>query len=830
MGNGWDIDKELENVDISALKPLANNAQPIQQQSPKQFNIDDEINNIDVSQFKPLSATPLNQQPDDVLEQAATGARSFVEGATMGLSEPLVSGAKAGASEVYDYITKGDDLKFDDLSKKYDEEIQKRLQLKAKYPTTDISMQITGAFAPLLATGGAALAGRFGLSATSSALKGGAAVAEAVNPVSRVIGAGTNAIGQGLTRAGQSIGQAIGLGGKTGAVVEGIGRVGRAATTGTVGALASGVVGKGLEEVGNQKTASLEEQAEFGGKLGAGIQAGLEALGVASKGASKVARILTGLKQKVFDRYIQNADDINKTRPMDEIQSDIQSHIQDLSNQVKNKEITLNQAQKSVDALLQSQSDDLRFQKQIVEAEWKKEIADMKNSYLPKEVVDDVMSARKDLYNQNNKLAAEAREILEKENVTVPKGNVLSKIDEELKGIQLSNGEFIGGTEKEQKLLNTVRDQLTNLGPEISGKDAKKIIKFLDDLSEYSMLYTSGESRIAKSLRKSFDESLKTNKNYSEKMKEVALRTALLEDMNRWENDQVSKVLSKAQGPTGSQGRETIEKLGQLTGRDFKGKLAQKGQEIEIAQDPNKVLEMRTSDPRFQDLQAKEAMIKRLRSSSEVSPDDINILNMMENKDLPVEIRNKLKAQWDLDQIKKQNKGELNLDDPKKIEALTNAIKRNIDNENVSADKDLIEKISKASGKDFLTELRNRSDLDQFDKSFSQGSKNVKLWQALTVATTSFIGSAIDPVLGGAIGAGMGAVVDAYGPKMAKSMVDAYLAISKNPTMQEFYKATAKLPPDVREAMKIGFLHSVVQIKRNEGDERFENLNQRLGQ
>jgi hypothetical protein len=94
---------------------------------------------------------------------------------------------------------------------------------------------------------------------------------------------------------------------------------------------------------------------------------------------------------------------------------------------------------------------------------------------------------------------------------------------------------------------------------------------------------------------------------------------------------------------------------------------------------------------------------------------------------------------------------------------------------------DLFTRMDKEFGTDTVNELRNALAREAFEKGATNGSRNVNLYRQIFAdwANKNHI------PFGGAIGAGTGAVVDKYGPGIARSGIDAYNAVSKNPVVQD---------------------------------------------
>jgi len=104
------------------------------------------------------------------------------------------------------------------------------------------------------------------------------------------------------------------------------------------------------------------------------------------------------------------------------------------------------------------------------------------------------------------------------------------------------------------------------------------------------------------------------------------------------------------------------------------------------------------------------------------------------------------------------------------------------------------DKLSKETGRDYAQAVKDLQTRRAFEVGAGQGSKNVNLFSALFGGGSAALGA--DPMTIGALtslGAGAGATVDRFGPKITKKILDSYLD-NMAPLVEKISNALTKNP------------------------------------
>ena len=247
---------------------------------------------------------PEAEAPANVPESVETGSRSMLEGMTLGMSEPALSGANAVIGNLIDSGFDSDDLKSflsnavdsERIKRGFNEDVGRRRKLEAEHPVIATGSEIAGAVIPSLISGGTSLG--------ASGVKSGATIASKLGSMA---GKAVEAIpgAKGLLEAENILGRAarVGKAGVEGAAVaggsEGVKRLVESPT---------GFIQDGDEQ------ADLGDIAALGGKFGAGMRAIPELAGMVSGGAKGMLSALGGVKPQTIDKYLDNVDQIKSAK------------------------------------------------------------------------------------------------------------------------------------------------------------------------------------------------------------------------------------------------------------------------------------------------------------------------------------------------------------------------------------------------------------------------------------------------------------------------------------------------------------------------------------
>lgn len=315
---------------------------------------------------------------------------------------------------------------------------------------------------------------------------------------------------------------------------------------------------------------------------------------------------------------------------------------------------------------------------------------------------------------------------------------------------------------------------------DIDARGAKKLIQGLDNVSEYddnASALDKGLSRNYKSLRNELDNELKNAvPEYREAMRPVAKDAGILSEAYPF-GDERSAIgkLSQIASPKGKLDRELLAQIEESTGRngEFTRKIDEFTRAQEILKDPKKIEAIKRSLPEYQDY--RQAMAKLAKMKPNWSRDQLEraLTNSKEAKALFMAEEALKKAEQKFAPIAKITKDSSQA----KLESFTKPKGASIETRRA------IEELEKLSGKKFIKDLDNRGILDSYSKSAMNGSRNT-VYGSVTGAA---IGAAFGGLTGAAAlssaGAAYGQLVDRFGPKMAKTVMDGLLSMKKNPSI-----------------------------------------------
>jgi len=116
--------------------------------------------------------------------------------------------------------------------------------------------------------------------------------------------------------------------------------------------------------------------------------------------------------------------------------------------------------------------------------------------------------------------------------------------------------------------------------------------------------------------------------------------------------------------------------------------------------------------------------------------------------------------------------------------------------------------LSKAPGNDldFVREIEATGTAHKFEQEFINGSKNVNLWTVLGAGSGAAIGGGM---VGAAIGSATGALIDKYGPKIARKILEGVSKIQGLPTIQKIDRALEGVSPEAKQDMINSFVRTV---------------------
>jgi hypothetical protein len=794
----------------------------------------------------------------DGVEKATTGARSYLEGHTLGLSEPVIGSANAlignliqsgmDAEDPIDFAKKA--VSPSRIAKEYHSDVDERRRMKANHMGMDIGGQLTGAILPALLTGGA--------SAPAGAASAGraASIARALDVGGTVAGAAGKAVGLGanaakaLPVAGRGI---EALAKASNPIVKGAVAIGKGAAQGAASAGASEFVRQRvLKNTGYMKDGegpTIGEAMTTGAKWGAGLSALPQAYKAAkylgAKGGKLALSVGLGPKVSTIDAYLANSERIKQAPSVEAIKDEMDTVVKKLQEDIDKGHLSVEEAKQVHKAVLENvrqvrteaaqefsrvrhgASEDVDRAERSFGDVVKGQKEGLKGIRAPLDLSGDVHGAIVDLKNMVSKGSGEAYDILDK----VP-GNIkwvkdgdyqaLGKVADDLNiaGVGPATTQAAAAQTEIRALMN----QAGKLPSEISFRDAKKFIQQLDRAEK--TVYDSGQftdevGQAFKTLRARLDSKLKEIPEYRQKMEEVAAHTKLLKELQERFGDQraIQAKIAGIHRPTAKLDYDALAALSSTTGKSFLGDIDEYANAQKLLANPRALESMQSATPEFADLAARRSRLERLQH-----PDA--------GRDF---VDGAVKSSGLLDDeasaLQRIQQAEGNLSGAESRQAPFKGISENSTQAKIEAlmrEKDpihtrrQIESLDKEFGTDLSNKIEDRRVLDSFEKGNTNGSRNVNLGAimghniGLATAVATGVGSVIAPGVGTFAGAVTGAVVDKYGPKMAKVILDQVIRIQGNPTLQKIQ--ALNLPPDVKNNLSAQFIRhqgSLIRQKPN---------------
>lgn len=99
--------------------------------------------------------------------------------------------------------------------------------------------------------------------------------------------------------------------------------------------------------------------------------------------------------------------------------------------------------------------------------------------------------------------------------------------------------------------------------------------------------------------------------------------------------------------------------------------------------------------------------------------------------------------------------------------------------------KQAFQKVSELSDDDFIQMADDLAINNEFEREFIRGSRNVNLWGLIGAAASENRLAGVGLLTGGAAGAMIGSVLDKFGPKIAKKMLEQVAAVKGTPTVSK---------------------------------------------
>jgi hypothetical protein len=748
-------------------------------------------------------------------EKIETGGRSAVEGITGGLSEPVFSGINAVVGNLidagFDAESIGEFAKQavskEAIKQEYEKDISRRRRLEAELPEVALPAEIGGAVLGGLASGGLSAAGKLGtagkvLTAAPRAVEAVAGAAAAKVPT---------AIGQALVR---------------GAVSAGGAEAAKGAAQVPTGVMTP-------EEL------DIAGAAKFGGVLGGGAQALVSGIKAAPSGAKKILSALGGVNEGAIDKYLKDPGALVRAKSPEAIKDIIDGQVDELAKAVETGEVSAKQAQTALDAAkgalreeVSKRSNEFNAAKfnareTLAKAQTKFNEA-VKLSKQSTEAAmtggktalrDDAVQAVTDLKEKVVQGSKKSYEILLKSGKSVEAKPAIAAAEEALDELKVQGkAPKAGASAAAYAKIESYIDDLKQYKGPLSASDAKKKIQQLDqdwraatDAGEF----TDSEQRALRSIRRAFDEQLKSVPEYAKVMEEVSADTDLLSRANKLfgSAERASPKIARIELAARDLDRNTLFELGARTGKAFEKQVEaiQAGSKMVAPGAAEAALAVGPEGMALRKAEMQMARMKRPGAAQEalgkVETGSPQAMAVMKAQQRVAQTQQVVKAA----QEKIKEIGPF-------ARPLSNisAIRTAVSGKNPEYIK-FLQNLTQLSGEDFVQMINDLKLAEQFQKEFRIGSRNVNMWGlGAGAAVYALTGDPTSSLVIAGLGGGFGGMVDRFGPRMTQKVLDGYLKVQGMPTVQKLEAAFAGLPTEVINQVKNDFVRSIPVVSNEQ--------------
>jgi len=602
------------------------------------------------------------------------------------------------------------------------------------------------------------------------------------------------AISKGVGAAGKALG--IQAAAKTAPLTARLaGKSGRLATEGAVFGAAY-TPDTGFADIGGRAEAAATGAA-FGAIMPPAMHAGGKLLSTAAKvpgwAAKKVLSSLGGVKQEVIEKYLQNPERIRGARTFDELYETTTKIVGQLGDDLDNSKISFENAKKHLDDVAGGIKDSRveGKEKALQQVQQAKEMLAESFQVKKQGIQRQASSANVEpmvsdaLGNLKTKVIGgsnDAAEVLTKKKVSVSKPYEF--INNQLKNLSTETADDSKAALRKLREVGKAlfKKGKTNLDGEFiaDARQIKKMIQSIDrDVDQWELAagaFDTDYGRQLKGFRRELDSVLKESfPKYKDKMAPVAADAALLTEASK-KFGKPDRALSRLGGLDRTSAKydlETVKALALKEGGDLPQALNDMLKAQRTLKSPIKLDEVKRSLPEASALRTAEmqkAVAKRLASPKVVKE------AIKKNA-----ATFKLKSEAEKLQAKKEVFARLKSFGEQGAENKLLQVGRG----RKFAEKQLRE-LSQYADEDLVEAVKAAQDAASFDKTMFSGSRNVNLWAMLgalgqTATGRGGVGAAAGGVFAGpiglAVGATLGALMDNYGPRVTKQILDGVLRI-----------------------------------------------------
>lgn len=748
----------------------------------------------------------LPQSGTELAESIETAGRSIAESATVGGSEFAFGGVNAVISSLIDAGENPKDIADflssafnpEKLKAEYASDVARRRAVRAEHPAADITGQLYGGILPV---GPAAWLAK----GISSAAKGT-----------------TAAIG--ATKAAQAAKAIPGME-AAGALATGAG------TAAAQGGIAYGLQKNIEEATGYAKPGELPstgEVAGMAGKIGAGIAA-LPAIPVAAKlGLSAASRVPVDAIESYLKDYASIRPMINEALKPDGLspQAQVSTKIGEAAEEITSAQAVAKEAAISAKAdqrvakselnqavalKKQQLQDELATAKAGAGQAKQAETAYYKEARLSKGFADDVVDGAERLKSRLGEESKKSYDILDKQKGTADFSGVL----EEVQGAQanlLVNGQLLSAEEAKafavlQDWMEKIPSVMDDLGA-VPYPRVKRIIQSIDrDIRKYSTPGSADFSELGRTklmeLRQILDSRLKAIPEYAEQMKTVKDLMDLQGEMSSFlgRENRIQGKLDRMWVPNNPDA-DLIVRLGQATDKNFAPELTDFAARKQVGASPQQLQAAIDALPETSELlkaQARVKRAKRIGAEQTLAPNEYTA--WVKSQEDAIAAQAALQA---------ADKAVKSIGPLSKEIGRFSAVRQLMTGKNPAYD-DFLKALSQMSEQDFTREINAARTAEKFlERSGAASSKQTNTWAfGFGALGTMIFGDVKSGMASSGLGALLGNLSDAYGPRIAQKTLDAVISIEGMPTVNKLMRSMQGVPDSVRGQVVGSFVRAV---------------------
>lgn len=581
--------------------------------------------------------------------------------------------------------------------------------------------------------------------------------------------------------------KAAGLASEIPAAAEGSGLLGKAGNFGArMGQ--TGAQGAALGALTNPHTEGSDESLDMGDRLKNSAISGLfgAALPVAgtvvkgAAGAVKAGAVkglsMLGVAPGTISEYLQFSDRINAAPTLEKLKDVSDEYVGKLSEDVSDKKLSVDQAQDAFKALHTDLTNKYQTEGLDARAALASAQQTLKDAHLnsitqtAQDVSDTIQNLRQEVVEGSRK----SYDILGTSKDSMPTAPIKRQVTMLMNNLKIAGKTPIGGDASQAvNQLQTIRDQLNQVGKTIPLTEVKKMVQQLQTSTSYGQnaaQFSEAGDKAIKVLSQGINNRLKTgfdvSEPYAEQMGKVASNTGLLSDVGEFaDNARGGGFLKNIENPTNVARKSALQQLGNKYNADFVG-----------AVNPENLPEQKlvTGAQNKLDTLRPDRVKEAIANQSAASPEAAKLSGaqgalekskeaLAPFKSLAPNAADQTQTQQKLAQLAKGKNIELT---------------------------DMFDKLGKLTDTDFVQAMHDQHIQEAFKKNVTNGSRNTVFG--------AVVGGAFGGLGGAAAGAAFGRnILDIYGPKVTKVILDGAIKVAKNPTVQTI--ANLQVPDEVKQ-------------------------------